>query len=259
MYIPDLGKYASSLDADSNSLIAVGWLAGDAEFKHGSVPVEFSNKLAALCRSPIRLSRGTHACPFCRDATAKGNGEVRVEGLGGTIFVAPSLIAHYVTAHNYCPPREFIDAVRAMKRNLSDEQHTSLARAIIQLADSPGEVNKSEFYRALCDGRVGVRVEPDTIAVPSGEYVTNSQRNLRIPLATSPAGDPMLLVLCNIEWLAANDLGSTFVELAGFDALTIAKESRAGIIVQVPGPRRQAWGGISKREVESALTHGNRN
>jgi hypothetical protein len=39
----------------------------------------------------------------------------------GVIFVAPSLILHYVEAHQYNPPTEYVDALMACPRQLSDE------------------------------------------------------------------------------------------------------------------------------------------
>jgi hypothetical protein len=39
-----------------------------------------------------------------------GNGEIRIAAASGVIFVAPVLILHYVAAHSYKPPREFLDA-----------------------------------------------------------------------------------------------------------------------------------------------------
>lgn len=46
-----------------------------------------------------------------------------------TIFVAPSLIVHYIDAHEYCPPQPFKDAVlgcpkmRSMKYLKAIRQH----------------------------------------------------------------------------------------------------------------------------------------
>jgi hypothetical protein len=41
-----------------------------------------------------------------------GNGEIRVIATAGaTTYVAPVLVLHYVVAHGYLPPQEFIDAV----------------------------------------------------------------------------------------------------------------------------------------------------
>jgi hypothetical protein len=40
-----------------------------------------------------------------------GDAEIRVVAEDGTWLVAPTLVLHYVTAHAYHPPREFIEAV----------------------------------------------------------------------------------------------------------------------------------------------------
>jgi len=40
-----------------------------------------------------------------------GFAEIRVFGRNGKIYAAPNLIYHYVTAHSYRPPDEFIQAV----------------------------------------------------------------------------------------------------------------------------------------------------
>ncbi|MEM7430354.1 MAG: hypothetical protein AAF351_00315 [Pseudomonadota bacterium] len=73
--------------------------------------------------------RGAHRCEFCPkpaviadkgrfkivapDAERQGNGEIRVAGPGNVTYVAPVLIRHYVTEHDYQPPKEFVDAVMA--------------------------------------------------------------------------------------------------------------------------------------------------
>ena len=42
---------------------------------------------------------------------AMGNGEIRVvDTASGITYVAPVLVLHYVVAHGYLPPPEFIDA-----------------------------------------------------------------------------------------------------------------------------------------------------
>lgn len=40
-----------------------------------------------------------------------GSAEIRVGLPGGRWYAAPNLVYHYVTAHNYRPPDEFIEAV----------------------------------------------------------------------------------------------------------------------------------------------------
>jgi hypothetical protein len=42
-----------------------------------------------------------------------GSAEIRVPGSGGRIYAAPDLIYHYVEAHGYRPPDEFVEAVMA--------------------------------------------------------------------------------------------------------------------------------------------------
>jgi hypothetical protein len=42
-----------------------------------------------------------------------GNGEIRVRGLDGKIYVAPVLIFHYISRHEYLPPGVFLEAVAA--------------------------------------------------------------------------------------------------------------------------------------------------
>jgi hypothetical protein len=44
-------------------------------------------------------------------ARTMGNGEIRVTSAAGITYVAPVLVLHYVVAHGYLPPQEFIDAV----------------------------------------------------------------------------------------------------------------------------------------------------
>jgi hypothetical protein len=47
---------------------------------------------------------------------ALGNGEIRVRGADGTLYAAPSLIAHYIAEHSYLPPGGFIEAIHQAAR-----------------------------------------------------------------------------------------------------------------------------------------------
>lgn len=61
----------------------------------------------------MRQTRGFHTCEFCGGREkAVGNAEIRVPG-EGRMYAAPSLVHHYVVAHGYKPPEEFIAAVMA--------------------------------------------------------------------------------------------------------------------------------------------------
>lgn len=84
----------------------------------------FFDKLVELLVDPwepVRL-RGWHNCAFCLlpsgiiQLAHKGKTiEMGVNNLfvpgDGFLYVAPSLIAHYINAHRYAPPEEFCEAV----------------------------------------------------------------------------------------------------------------------------------------------------
>jgi len=44
-----------------------------------------------------------------------GSAEVRVQGVDGTVFLAPDLVFHYVTEHGYLPPPSFLEALVASR------------------------------------------------------------------------------------------------------------------------------------------------
>ena len=75
--------------------------------------------------------RGWQECPFCEEEYPihvevdgerwpVGDAEIRVPGRAGRVYSAPTLIAHYVDAHRYRPPDEFIEAVLADTRAAAD-------------------------------------------------------------------------------------------------------------------------------------------
>lgn len=123
-YIPDLSPcwYISS-DA-SNDLLAVGWLEQGREFSSGHVDRKFFEKLVSLLLNPWQpcAAAGFHECSFCR--FSGGPKEFRWKNTGVSvgcsnvfvpddhaIYVAPSLILHYIDAHGYSPPDAFQRAV----------------------------------------------------------------------------------------------------------------------------------------------------
>ncbi|MCX5337671.1 MULTISPECIES: hypothetical protein [unclassified Streptomyces] len=97
--------------------LAVGWLENGRPCTKGPVPVAFTEKLAAIQNvQRVNLCRGWHFCDLCPrpGEPARGNGEVRIPGGPGTVYAAPFLIGHYISAHAYRPPQVFIDAVMAV-------------------------------------------------------------------------------------------------------------------------------------------------
>src|SRR5262245_11446667 len=108
-YFADLDRLTYFPVADSSALRAVGWLARDQDFKTGTVSREFFARLCELLVSPWEpfASAGVHRCDLCQfsggpsqiafGALTANLGVTNVFVPGeGCIYVAPSLIAHYV-------------------------------------------------------------------------------------------------------------------------------------------------------------------
>src|SRR5580765_7920700 len=101
-------------------LVSVGWLDAAHEYRRGSVPAAFFRALVTLLVEPWQPAAlaGHGACEMCRfsggpgalvfEGTTIGVGtnNLFVPALDGRVFVAPSMIAHYVDAHDYAPPDE---------------------------------------------------------------------------------------------------------------------------------------------------------
>jgi hypothetical protein len=105
----------------SDDLLNVGWLFKDHPFVTGSVPEGFVRKLLRLAvEHAVNRSRGWQNCFGCEEypiafdyegrTRTLGSGEIRVKGDVGH-YAAPNLIYHYVVAHGYCPPEDFVVGV----------------------------------------------------------------------------------------------------------------------------------------------------
>jgi hypothetical protein len=128
MYFPDLSEYAYGRRRPKPHILNVGWLSKEHPYLQGAAPAELLLRLAELVRSPVNLYRGSHICEFCPapptiispggirmlnpPPETRGNGEIRIRVHKGTVYVAPVLIHHYVAAHAYLPPDEFLEAVK---------------------------------------------------------------------------------------------------------------------------------------------------
>jgi hypothetical protein len=125
MYIADL----AAIDDPRVTLCAVGWLEPEHRFEQGRVDESFFARLMTLLVEPWQpfAVAGFHHCGFCRFTGGPGTihyqpqrggsvsavvgaSNIFVPGLDA-IYMAPSLIAHYIDAHAYRPPDEFIAAV----------------------------------------------------------------------------------------------------------------------------------------------------
>jgi hypothetical protein len=111
------------------TLVAVGWLEPGHTYEQGTVDERFFSSLMELLVDPWQpfAAGGGHPCGFCAYSGGPGTVTYRsrkrpdcrvVVGSANVfvpshdvLFMAPSLIVHYVDAHGYRPPAAFRDAV----------------------------------------------------------------------------------------------------------------------------------------------------
>lgn len=126
VYIPDLDAcryFLGPFDRANWSvpLGAVGWLEHPHPFTSGTVARTVISKLEAMveqARSAYSFSSfmGVMSCSICLFAGLPSPGPVWsqenifVPGRG-IVYVAPGGIVHYIQAHSYLPPSEFVEAV----------------------------------------------------------------------------------------------------------------------------------------------------
>lgn len=110
--------------------INIGWLDAAHPYTHGEMAPRDKELLLDMlfeyCRYPVCLYQGSHDCHYCDYQDSKfdiinvlknritvplGNGSIMVQGRNNLVYVAPTMIYHYVAEHDYIPPDEFIRAV----------------------------------------------------------------------------------------------------------------------------------------------------
>jgi hypothetical protein len=113
-FFPDLTPYTYlDPEEDPPGTLNIGWLDPEHPFPTGPTSEEFRAKLGWLCERRVKQTRGFLPCEFCKGRNRPhSSAEMRV-ALAGKVYAAPSLVHHYVVAHDYRPPDEFIAAVLA--------------------------------------------------------------------------------------------------------------------------------------------------
>lgn len=126
-YYLDLSNYDYSGRHSFPGLKNVGWL----ELGHSYEVMEPTEDVLSLlwnaCSVTVAQFRGLHICEFCASEKSTyaerlgkklllGDSEIRVFSEGGDVFAAPNLIYHYVEAHKYKPPDDFLEALRGGPR-----------------------------------------------------------------------------------------------------------------------------------------------
>ncbi len=126
MFYNDLSQYEYSrwLDRDGGRLYNFGWLSSEHSYERGASELDWFRKLELAVANFVNPYRGVHSCDFCGAVDQfveiggkrilLGHAEAWVPSSDGRIFVAPTLVHHYVTAHDYRPPDVVIAALRAL-------------------------------------------------------------------------------------------------------------------------------------------------
>ena len=115
-YYPDLATLDYFNLNDNSILRAVGWLGEESELIAGQVSSQFFNRLCELADNSWQPTffRGLHDCELCQiqrgEEPARGVANLFIP-FGGVIYVAPELILHYISEHQYVPPDVFVEAV----------------------------------------------------------------------------------------------------------------------------------------------------
>jgi hypothetical protein len=122
-YYPDLSR-CDYFGRWSNILVAVGWNDARQPFARGPVSGSFFSALVRALSTlwqPV-VTAGYHGCVFCRftggpsqlafdgSVVSLVNGNLFIPGKN-CIYVSPAMVAHYIDAHEYCPPPEYQVAV----------------------------------------------------------------------------------------------------------------------------------------------------
>jgi hypothetical protein len=148
-FLADGAPYTFLRPGPVSRAIAVGWLDPAEEPATGAVPEAFVAELRERCTLGVNKTRGRHPCLFCSTLEDPalvnaesafigeymvGNGEIYVGDADGRWYAAPNLVIHYVEAHGYRPPDEFIAAVLAragdLRLQLSPRVRETLARLL---------------------------------------------------------------------------------------------------------------------------------
>jgi len=144
VYVPDLSvfRYHEGPFDPQNWAVPlryVGWLVHGQKFTTGNVNVTVLSKLGSLVKQtrsayPGSTFLGVERCSSCAASRVPGPGPVWsqenifVPGIN-TVYVSPGGIVHYIEAHSYLPPTDFLEAVSRCPDCGSDEYRAALRLA----------------------------------------------------------------------------------------------------------------------------------
>jgi hypothetical protein len=113
-YFEDLTPYTYlHPEEEQPGTVNIGWLDPGHTFPTGETGEAFRAKLRGICQHRVKRTRGFLSCYFCKGRNRPhSSAEIRVVGVN-RVYAAPEMVGHYVEAHGYRPPDEFIAAVLA--------------------------------------------------------------------------------------------------------------------------------------------------
>ncbi|MBX9951474.1 MAG: hypothetical protein K2Y39_20055 [Candidatus Obscuribacterales bacterium] len=120
--------YYADMSSDSmwwftgEPLCSIGWLNPAYEYPVDTLSPGVWDVLSVRLSAARRFlcHRGLHECEYCWQNTCSGAllfPSVDLQKL----FIAPPMISHYIEAHSYFPPEEFVEAVLSCPQHDSDE------------------------------------------------------------------------------------------------------------------------------------------
>ena len=131
MYYEDLTKYSYTKMGSRASLRNIGWLDPSTPFSRGEAPKKFIDRVATATVLLGNVMRGTHRCRYCeQDEIYYDPDGIRLllgfseawlpSPVQEVIYIAPSLLIHYVTAHGYLPPEQVVNDIVALPPDEAD-------------------------------------------------------------------------------------------------------------------------------------------
>jgi hypothetical protein len=99
----------------------------------------------------VNRMRGIHPCNLCGEDTVIVKGGSKGVYLGasevwipadGTYYASPSMVLHYIEKHDYCPPRQYIDAVTAFDMTKAFSGQRAYDELVMSRTSSSGHAER---------------------------------------------------------------------------------------------------------------------
>lgn len=131
-YLPDL--------AETGNVRSVGYLSPEHDYPQGETSEAIFDRLASLVLLHLIKWMGYHWCELGSCGSNQAQPELYWHGMNiprycssdilvpdkTVVYMAPSLIIHYMRAHRYLPPVRFLEAVLRCPEPRSDEYRDAI-------------------------------------------------------------------------------------------------------------------------------------